>query len=132
MGGKGFKRYQGIKKREKSRNFNKEQGGKNCSKNISDYKWGSGYDQFGFKQYVYDEYGIKFASKQSLFETMTCENGANIPQSDIEILLHNGIMDDYWKVSPMDWEHHHDRTKWKTNKNKSNGRMCDRDSKFDI
>ena len=115
----GFKRFQAIKKREKSHNCNKDTG-RNRTNTIAGYKWGSGYDKFGLSQYVYDEYGIKFASKQcgEFMSGITTKDTANIPESDLHILLHNGIIDDYWKVSPMDWEHHHDRTKWKKNKNK--------------
>ena len=131
MGGNhGFKDVKRSNHLTKSQNFNKP--GKADQHTRDKYwNWGGGYK---YKEYVNQEFGIKFKTNDTNFYLDSRQNSntdtSHMTEEEI-IDLNTQLYEDYYKNIPSDWENFNDRTRWRVEKNRSKERRRDADMKMD-
>jgi len=131
MGGNhGFKDVKRSNHLTKSKNFNKP--GK-ADQHTRDKYWNWGGRE-KYKEYVNQEFGIKFKTNDTNFYPDSRQN-SNIDTSHMteeEIInLNTQLHEDYYKNVPSDWENFNDRTRWRVEKNRSKDRRRDANRKMD-
>jgi hypothetical protein len=131
MGGnEGYKSVKRANHRIKSKNFNKP--GK--AEQHTDDIYGCWCGREKYKEYVNQEFGIKFKTQDTDFTPggLQISNMDTSHMTEEEIVHLNGkLYTDFHKNVPSDWEHFHDKTRWRTEKNRAKGRRRDSDMKLD-
>ena len=114
----------------KSQNFNKP--GK-ADQHTRDKYWNWGGRE-KYKEYVNQEFGIKFKTNDTNFYLDSRQNSntdtSHMTEEEI-IDLNTQLYEDYYKNIPSDWENFNDRTRWRVEKNRSKERRRDADMKMD-
>ena len=131
MGGNhGFKDVKRSNHLTKSQNFNKP--GK-ADQHTRDKYWNWGGRE-KYKEYVNQEFGIKFKTNDTNFYPDSRQNSntdtSHMTEEEI-INLNTQLYEDYYKNIPSDWENFNDRTRWRVEKNRSKERRRDADMKMD-
>jgi hypothetical protein len=131
MGGNhGFKDVKRSNHLTKSQNFNKP--GK-ADQHTRDKYWNWGGRE-KYKEYVNQEFGIKFKTNDTNFYLDSRQNSntdtSHMTEEEI-IDLNTQLYEDYYKNIPSDWENFNDRTRWRVEKNRSKERRRDADMKMD-
>ena len=114
----------------KSQNFNKP--GK-ADQHTRDKYWNWGGRE-KYKEYVNQEFGIKFKTNDTNFYLDSRQNSntdtSHMTEEEI-IDLNTQLYEDYYKNVPSDWENFNDRTRWRVEKNRSKDRRRDANRKMD-
>ena len=131
MGGNhGFKSLKRSNHLTKSQNFNKP--GK-ADQHTRDKYWNWGGRE-KYKEYVNQEFGIKFKTNDTNFYLDSRQNSntdtSHMTEEEI-IDLNTQLYEDYYKNIPSDWENFNDRTRWRVEKYRSKERRRDADMKMD-
>ena len=131
MGGNhGFKDVKRSNHLTKSQNFNKP--GK-ADQHTRDKYWNWGGRE-KYKEYVNQEFGIKFKTNDTNFYLDSRQNSntdtSHMTEEEI-IDLNTQLYEDYYKNIPSDWENFNDRTRWRVEKNRSKDRRRDANRKMD-
>ena len=131
MGGNhGFKDVKRSNHLTKSQNFNKP--GK-ADQHTRDKYWNWGGRE-KYKEYVNQEFGIKFKTNDTNFYLDSRQNSntdtSHMTEEEI-IDLNTQLYEDYYKNIPSDWENFNDRTRWRVEKNRSKDRRRDTNRKMD-
>ena len=131
MGGnEGYRWFKRANHRIKSKNFNKPGKAEQNTNNIV-CGWGG---REKYKEYVNQEFGIKFKTQYTDFSPggLQISNMDTSHMTEEEIVHLNGQLNkDFYKNVPSDWEQFHDKTRWRTEKNRAKGRRRDSDMKLD-
>ena len=131
MGGNhGFKDVKRSNHLTKSQNFNKP--GK-ADQHTRDKYWNWGGRE-KYKEYVNQEFGIKFKTNDTNFYLDSRQNSntdtSHMTEEEI-IDLNTQLYEDFYKKVPSDWVNFHDKTRWRVEKNRSKERRRDADMKMD-
>jgi len=146
MGGnQGYKRMKKQKHLRKAQNCNKP----DKSHDITPNPWHQGTDfshvfnngfdsvmcKHTYRNYVNREFGIKFSTAEYIEFNRDRPSNSNIDISRMskeEVdALNKYVYEDYIKKVPLDWtHHHHDKTRWRMEKNRDKDRRCDADEKM--
>jgi len=131
MGGnEGYRWFKRANHRIKSKNFNKPGKAEQNTNNIV-CGWGG---REKYKEYVNQEFGIKFKTQDTTFSPggLQISNMDTSHMTEEEIVHLNGqLNEDFYRNVPSDWVNFHDKTRWRTEKNRAKGRRRDSDMKLD-
>ena len=131
MGGnEGYKEFKRTNHRIKSQNFNKPGKAEQNTNNIV-CGWGG---REKYKEYVNQEFGIKFKTQDTNFSPggpqISNMDTSHMTEEEI-VHLNTQLNEDFYKNVPSDWVNFHDKTRWRTEKNRTKGRRRDADMKLD-